>query len=140
MVFVAFLLGFACGLSLLGVRALLKRGIRLPLGEDEKYLLAAARAAKGRLILKLDSGNSRSSLLLLKEFPNPRRIENTLQIETLLSRKFIEPDSSGLPGRYVLTAAGWAQSKQLPEFPLQLSRQGAWFNSISRSIGRIARK
>jgi len=140
MILVAFLLGVACGLLLPRLRTLLKGGLRMPLGEDEKYLLRAARAAKGRLILKQASGSSGSSLLLLKEFPDTRRLENTMQIEKLLARKFIQADDSGKPGRFVLTSKGWAQSKDLPEFPLQPIRQGAWFNSISRSLGRAARK
>lgn len=140
MVVIAFVLGLACGLSALGLAGLFRRGFRMPLGEDEKYLLAAARAAKGRLILKQDGGSG-SSLLLLKEFPNPRRIENTLQIETLLARKYLQPDASGIPGRYTLTTAGWALSQKLPEFPLQPVRSGAtWFNSISRRPLRLPRK
>jgi len=140
MILVAFLVGVLCGLALRSLAPFLKGGFRLPLGEDEKYLLSAARAAKGRLILRQGRGSSSPSLLLLKEFPDTKRLENTMQIEKLLARKFIQPDDSGKSGRYVLTAKGWAQSKDLPEFPLQPIRQGAWFNSISRSLGRIPRK
>ncbi len=141
MVFIAFLLGFFCGLSVLGLRAVFKNGFSLPLGEDEKYLLAAARAAEGHLVLRLDSGTSGTSLLLLKEFPNPRRLENTLQIETLLARKFLQPDVSGLPGQYTLTPLGWTRSQKLPAFPLQRLRPGAsWFNSVSLKSGRLGRR
>ena len=141
MVFIAFLLGFVCGLSALGLRAVLKTGFHLPLGEDEKYLIAAARAAEGRLILTQGAGTSGTSLILLKEFPNPRRLENTLQVEKLLARKFIQPDGSGLPGHYTLTPAGSAQGRKLPDFPLKPLRPGAsWFNSVSRRSGRLARR
>jgi len=138
MVFVSFLLGLACGLAIVSLRSLFRNGFHLPLGEDEKYLLAAARAASGRLILKQDSGTSGTSILLLKEFPNPRRIENTLQIEKLLARKFIQADASGVPGRYTLTPAGMKCSRTLPDFPLQPVRPGSsWFNSISRRPVRL---
>jgi hypothetical protein len=141
MVILAFALGLLCGLSVPWLRGAFRHGLRLPLGEDENYLLAAARAAKGRLILKLEAGSAPSSLLLLKEFPNPRRIENTLQIEKLLARNYIQPDPSGIAGRYVLTTRGWALSQKLPEFPLQPIRSGAtWFNSISRRPVRLPRK
>lgn len=140
MVLFAFILGFICGISILPLRTLLKNGFALSLSEDEKYLLSAARAANGRLILKQDQGTSGTPIILLKEFPNPRRIEAAGLIEKMVARKLIQLDISGVPGRYTLTSVGWARSQKLPDFPLQPIRPGSWFDSISRKPPRIGRR
>lgn len=133
--FVSFTIGLLCGLSLGAVPWVLQRHGSLFLGEDEKYLLAAARAANGRLILRHDA--SGPSLLLLKEYPNPRRMEDQGQIQRLIDRKLLAEDPSGTPDRYVLTSAGRKASERLPEFPLQPVRQGSWFNSLSTPVRRM---
>ncbi len=140
MVIAAFILGFLCGASLLALRPLLSGGRLRPLGEDEKYLLAAAGAASGRLILRQETAPGGPPLLMLKEYPNPRRMESRDQVQQLLDRKLITPDHSGVPGRYVLTPTGWTRAKRLPEFPLRPVRQGSWFNSISRRPARALRR
>jgi len=137
---VVFLLGFSCGLVAMGLWQHFRQGFTPLLGDDEKYLLAAARAANGRLILKEDRGMSGTPILLLKEFPNPRRIEDKGLLEKLVGRRLIQVDGSGAAGRYLLTARGWTCSQKLPEFPLQPIRPGSWFNSISRKPQRIVRR
>ncbi|MBK8791864.1 MAG: hypothetical protein IPN59_01705 [Holophaga sp.] len=137
---ISFTLGCLCGLAMGIGGCLLKGRLHNPLGEDEKYLLAAARAANGRLILRQEKASSGTPLLLLKEYPNPRRMEAHGQIDQLLKRKLLIPDPSGIPDRYQLTPAGRQRSEQLPEFPLQPVRQGSWFNSISRPPQRFVRR
>ncbi|HEX9080628.1 MAG TPA: hypothetical protein VF768_00030 [Holophagaceae bacterium] len=134
-----FVAGFACGLLAAAGGWHLHKGIAR-FSEDEKYLLAAARAARGRLILKQDQGPSGNPILLLKEFPNPRPIQDKGQISRLMDRRLLQADASGIPGRFVLTPEGWRRTQKLPEFPLPLIRQGSWFNSISRRPQRIARR
>lgn len=140
MVLLAFILGFISGTSILGLRKLLKNGFVLSLSEDERYLLSAARAANGRLILKQDRGTSGTPIILLKEFPNPRRIEATGLIEKMMDRKLIQLDISGVAGRFTLTSLGWMKSEKLPEFPLQPIRPGSWFDSVSRKPHRVVRR
>ncbi|MDP2877386.1 MAG: hypothetical protein Q8O00_14460 [Holophaga sp.] len=138
--FIPFTLGLICGLTLAAGLWLLRDRLLSPMGDDEGYLLAAARAANGRLLLRRDQASSGASLLLLKEFPNPRRIENRGQIKTLLDRKLLEPDPSGIPDRYVLTQAGQKRAERLPVFPLELVRQGSWFNSVSKPVKRMLKR
>lgn len=106
--------------------------LRFRLSEDEKYLLAAARTAQGRLIFGTDPASADTTVLLLKEFTQHRSMENRGQVEGLLSRELIEVDDTGVPGRYVLTPKGWNRANKLPPLALVVSRQGDWFNSISR--------
>lgn len=136
---IPFFLGFLCGLlaSVIGWR--LKDHFQLTLKDDEKYLLTASRAAKGRLILRREQALTGETLLLLKEFPNPRRMEDQGQVERLLARKLLVPDPSGVPDRYLLTPKGRKRCEGLPAFPLQLVRQGSWFNSISQPLRRVRR-
>lgn len=135
----AFLLGVLCGLSLaLGrssFRGLMLR-LKNPLGEDELYLLCAARLAAGRLILMKGAPGGR---LILKEFEDARPMENRGQIQRLLARQLIAPDPSGLSERFILTQAGWDRIRKLPAPPLQMVRKGNWFNSVSGKQRRPAR-
>ena len=137
--FVSFFMGFLTGLSVGAGAWLLREHAPFGLKEDEKYLLAAAKAARGRLIIRRETASTGETLLLLKEFPNPRRIEDHQQIEKLLAMKFLVADPSGLPGRYTLTKVGAKRSDRLPDFPLQPVRAGSWFNSISRPLRGVRR-
>jgi hypothetical protein len=136
---VIFFVGFGCGLLAAWGGFHLRQQLSR-LGEDEKYLLAAARVARGRLIEKQDQGVSGTPILLLKEFPNPKPIQDKGQISRLVERHLLQADASGIPGRYALTPEGWRASEKLPEFPLPLVRQGSWFNSISRRPQRVVRR
>jgi len=138
--FIPFTLGLLCGLAFAGGLWLFRGSFQSSLGDDESYFLAAARAANGRLILRRDRAASGAPLLILKEFPNPRRIENRGQIKALLARKLLAPDPAGIPDRYVLTQAGQKRAERLPVFPLEVVRQGSWFNSISRPVRRMIKK
>lgn len=128
---VAFLSGLLCGLALAFLRTglgglLLK--LKHPLGEDELYLLCAARAANGRLILMKGAPGGR---LILREFEDAKPLENRGQIQRLLARQLIAPDPSGISERFILTPAGWNRIRKLPAPPLQIVRKGNWFNSVS---------
>lgn len=127
----AFLLGLLCGLSLALFRGGLEGlmlALKHPLGEDELYLLCAARAASGQLILMRGAPGGR---LILKEFEDPRLLENRGQIQRLLARRLIAPDPSGISERYVLTPAGWERLRRVPAPALKAVRRGNWFNSVS---------
>ena len=140
---IPFFVGFLLGLSVISFRPLFKAvslRLRHPLGEDEKYLLRAARTAGGRLIVRREQVASGTHELVLKEFSDAPKMENLGQLECLLARAMMIPDSSGVPGRYVLTSRGWARVKSLPTLALPLRRTGAWFNSISRRPVALQKK
>jgi hypothetical protein len=130
-----FMGGFLFGLAARACFPMVKDSLEkvfFRLGEDEKYLLAAARTAQGRLLFGSDPGSADTPLLQLKEFTQQRQIENLGQVERLFSQGLIEVDDSGVSGRYVLTLKGWKRANKLPPLALVVSRQGDWFNSISR--------
>ena len=132
---ISFLAGLLLGLSALLLKPLLKAlGLRFrhPLGEDENFLLRAARTAGGRLIIRKEQSSTGTHVLVLKEFADAPRIEQLGQVECLLARELMIPDSSGVSGRYLLTPRGWARVKSLPALALPLRRSGPWFNSVSR--------
>ena len=131
MVMLSFLLGLAIGLSAAFLGTSLqdwKIRLRNPVGDDEKYLLAVARAAGGRLIVKEDPG---TPILALREVADPTRLVTRGQVDRLLNRSLLKRDASGLPGRYSLSPEGWAFVKHLPALPVEIRRAGNWFNSIS---------
>ena len=130
-----FIGGVLCGLLAKACYPMVKDSLEkvvYRLGEDEKYLLAAARIAQGRLLFASDPGSADPPLLQLKEFPQERPIENLGQVERLFAQGLIEVDDSGVSGRYVLTLKGWNRANKLPPLALVVCRQGDWFNSISR--------
>lgn len=137
--FISALAGFLAGLVVgalgwhwLGSRPRALKG-------DEAYLLAAAFAAEGRLRIRREAAPSGERLLLLKEFPNPRRMVDRGQVGRLLTLQLLAPDPSGLEDRYLLTAEGRRRAEALPPFPLPLTRPGSWFNSISKPRRRVPR-
>lgn len=101
------------------------------LGEEEEFLLAAARAARGRLIFQLDPTSPSTLMLQLREFPLQRQLENLGQVEHLVAQGLVCLDKSGSPERYVLTPKGWSRAEKLPVLPMVAARQGPWYNSIS---------
>lgn len=134
-----FLAGLLVGLSAVFCRPLIDRlllRLRHPLGEDEQYLLRAARTGGGRLIFRKDALTAVPPQLVLREFPEAKAMACHGQVECLLARKLVEADGSGVAGRYHLTSEGWATVKPLPALPLALKRTGNWFNSVS---GRAAK-
>jgi len=142
MVVLSFVLGLLCGLCAVFVGSSFKGwGVKLrnPLGVDEKYLLTAARAAGGRLIVREEPENG-LILLRLREVPGHPRMEKKEQMEHLLNRDLLKPDPTGLPGRFLLTATGWAFVKHLPALPVEVKRAGNWYNSISRKPRPLTRK
>jgi hypothetical protein len=104
--------------------------LRNPVGEDERYLLMVARAARGRLIL-LEEAREGRTLLRCREVPGHAGLEPRGQVDRLLRRGLIAVDASGLEGRYALTAAGWTYVKRLPPFQVEVRRPGNWFNSVA---------
>lgn len=136
---IAALLGFALGLVLGGWLVHARNRRATSLKDDEAYLLAAAHAAGGRLRIRRDVAPSGERLLVLKEFPNPRRILDRGQIGRLLAHGNLIQDPSGHEDHYRLTPLGLQRAQALPPFPLPRLRTGAWFNSLSRTRRRIAR-
>jgi len=142
-VIVPFCIGFLLGLGVVFFKPLLKLiklRMQYPLGEDEHYLLRAARTSGGRLIVRKETSSTGASIIVLKELPDAKRLDNTGQLECLAARNLIIPDSSGVAGRYVLTSQGWAKVKHLPALALPLRRTGAWFNSISRQVKPLSKR
>lgn len=140
---VPFFIGFLLGLGVVFFKPLFK-AIKLrrqyPLGEDEHYLLRAARTSGGRLIVRKETSSSGTSVIVLKELPDARRLDNVGQLECLTARHLIIPDNSGVAGRFILTPQGWAKVKRLPALALPLRRTGAWFNSISRQVKPLSKR
>jgi len=142
-IILAFLIGLLLGISVIFIKPILKTQvlrIRHPLGEDEKYLLRAARTAGGRLIVRKELTSKGAYALVLKEFSDAPKMDYTGQVECLLARELMIPDSSGVAGRYIMTPHGWARVKSLPALVLPLRRTGAWFNSISRRPGTLPKR
>jgi len=133
MVALSFFSGLLVGLSAAFLGTSLKGWrIRLhnPVGEEEKYLLAVARAAGGRLIAKEERAGA-EPLLILREVIDQRRLIAKGQMDRLLNRGLLNRDASGLPGRYTLSPEGWAFMKKVPPMDVEVRRAGNWFNSIS---------
>lgn len=139
MFFMGFLVGLLCGLAAIMFRSSLDGivlRLRYPLGADERYLLCAARATGGRLILKTEEPGVAPAVILIRDLPGHRYLQRRDQLERLLKRGLLAPDPSGIPGRFMLTPPGWAVIKKLPPLPMEGNSRGSWFNSVSRKAVR----
>lgn len=138
-----FLVGFLGGLTAVGLwhaGAVVIQAVRNRLGEDEIYLLNAARAAGGRLIFRYSPTAATTTTLQLKEFAQHRPMDNRGQVDRLVQLGYLVGDESGVAGRFHLTPQGWARVQKLPHIPLVAARQGAWYDSISRRPARPMRR